>query len=309
MGYCYHNLFLQPLSPPASFSSTARWSTGLDPSGPSVSACLIDLYARKCDLKKAKCVMEEMSFHANEVMWSSFFSSCKEYGNVEFGREAAYKLFELEPYSLVPYFILVDIYGGASLWNEVQNLRKMMNENGVRKYLLGVNSWFCTLLNAYNDFVSDERVVWVDIEGIPLHVWSRETFAKIGNKWGEALDIEDNFGSSFARKRLCILTKQPESILEKFKVIFKGKVFVARAKELFTWNLSFLEPKESIYTSDDESKHGAKILNDGAQNSDVESDDECNVDGVSEIIFSDNVDECNVDGHGKEMDKHQSEDP
>ncbi|GJX24265.1 hypothetical protein Tco_0228710 [Tanacetum coccineum] len=138
-----------------------------------------------------------------------------------------------------------------------------------------VNSWFCTLLNAYNDFVSDERVVWVDIEGIPLHVWSRETFAKIGNKWGEALDIEDNFGSSFARKRLCILTKQPESILEKFKVIFKGKVFVARAKELFTWNPSFLEPKESVYTSDDESKHGARILNDRAHNSDVESDDEC----------------------------------
>ncbi|GJU35734.1 RNA-directed DNA polymerase, eukaryota [Tanacetum coccineum] len=153
----------------------------------------------------------------------------------------------------------------------------------------GRYSWFCTLLNAYNDFVSDERVVWVDIEGIPLHVWSRETFAKIGNKWGEALDIEDNFGSSFARKRLCILTKQPEFILEKFKVIFKGKVFVARAKELFTWNPSFLKPKESVYTSDDESKHGARILNDGAQNSDVESDDECNVDGRFRDVFSDNV--------------------
>ncbi|GKB82576.1 RNA-directed DNA polymerase, eukaryota [Tanacetum coccineum] len=42
------------------------------------------------------------------------------------------------------------------------------------------------------------EIVWVDIEGIPLHVWSRETFAKIGNKWGEVLDIEDNFDSSFA---------------------------------------------------------------------------------------------------------------
>ncbi|GJT80550.1 RNA-directed DNA polymerase, eukaryota [Tanacetum coccineum] len=190
-------------------------------------------------------------------------------------------------------------------------LIELDNEGSKQKFLdhVGINSWLCTLLNAYNDFVSDERVVWVDIEGILLHVWSRETFAKIGNKWGEALDIEDNFGSSFARKRLCILTKQPESILEKFKVIFKGKVFVARAKELFTWNLSFLEPMESVYTSDDESKHGARILNDGAQNSDVESDDECNVDGVSETVFSDNVDECNVDGHGKETDKQQSEDP
>ncbi|GJT32319.1 hypothetical protein Tco_0922738 [Tanacetum coccineum] len=71
------------------------------------------------------------------VMWSSFFSSCKEYGNVEFGREAAYKLFELERYSLVPYFILVDTYGGASLWNEVQNLRKMMIENGGKGNTVG----------------------------------------------------------------------------------------------------------------------------------------------------------------------------
>ncbi|GJT92323.1 hypothetical protein Tco_1081168 [Tanacetum coccineum] len=113
-----------------------------------------------------------------------------------------------------------------------------------------------------------------------VNSWLLSNVCKFGNKWGcEALDIEDNFGSSFARKRLCILTKQPESILEKFKVIFKGKVFVARAKELFTWN-----PMT------------------------VESDDECNVDGVSETVFSDNVDECNVDGHGKETDKQQSED-
>ncbi|GJY51610.1 replication protein A 70 kDa DNA-binding subunit B [Tanacetum coccineum] len=67
-----------------------------------------------------------------------------------------------------------------------------------------------------------ERVVWVDIEGYPTSCLVREKrLPKMGNKWGEALDIEDNFGSSFARKRLCILTKQPESILEKFKVIFK----------------------------------------------------------------------------------------
>nr|GFA95952.1 RNA-directed DNA polymerase, eukaryota, nucleotide-binding alpha-beta plait domain protein [Tanacetum cinerariifolium] len=34
---------------------------------------------------------------------------------------------------------------------------------------------------ASNDFVSDERIVWVDIEGVPLHAWSRETFSRIGD--------------------------------------------------------------------------------------------------------------------------------
>ncbi|GJT98183.1 methyltransferase-like protein 17, mitochondrial [Tanacetum coccineum] len=67
------------------------------------------------------------------------------------------------------------------------------------------------------------------------------------------------------------------------------------------------QAKKSLW--DDESKHGARILNDGAQNSNVESDDECNVDGVSETVFSDNMDKCNVDGHGKETDKQQSVDP
>nr|GEX12968.1 RNA-directed DNA polymerase, eukaryota [Tanacetum cinerariifolium] len=57
----------------------------------------------------------------------------------------------------------------------------------------GVKSWFHVLQNAVNEFVSDERIVWVDIKGIPLNAWSRETFTRIGKKWGEALDIEDNF--------------------------------------------------------------------------------------------------------------------
>nr|GEZ64428.1 RNA-directed DNA polymerase, eukaryota [Tanacetum cinerariifolium] len=68
----------------------------------------------------------------------------------------------------------------------------------------------------------DERIVWVDIEGIPLNVWSRETFMRIGKKWREALDIKDNVDSFLGRKRLCIKTKQPVSILESFKIIFKG---------------------------------------------------------------------------------------
>nr|GEU48925.1 RNA-directed DNA polymerase, eukaryota [Tanacetum cinerariifolium] len=39
-----------------------------------------------------------------------------------------------------------------------------------------VKSWSCVLQNAVHDFVSDERIVWVDIEGIPLNVWSRKVY-------------------------------------------------------------------------------------------------------------------------------------
>ncbi|GJZ80373.1 RNA-directed DNA polymerase, eukaryota [Tanacetum coccineum] len=45
---------------------------------------------------------------------------------------------------------------------------------------IGVKSWFHTIQEACDDFVSDERIVWVDIEGVPLKAWSRETFTRIG---------------------------------------------------------------------------------------------------------------------------------
>nr|GEX65200.1 RNA-directed DNA polymerase, eukaryota [Tanacetum cinerariifolium] len=173
----------------------------------------------------------------------------------------------------------------------------------------GVKSWFHILQNDVHDFVSDERIVWVDIEGIPLNVWSRETFTIIGKKKGEALDIKDNVDSSFGRKRLCIQTKLPLSILESFKVIFKGKVYMVRAKELFTWSLIFLGQKEMEYTSDEDSNVGPQKVPDRSQfckegpNDDRVSD----VEEVSKTIFGDNS--SIPINHIDELEKQQSEDP
>nr|GEZ75374.1 hypothetical protein [Tanacetum cinerariifolium] len=73
---------------------------------------------------------------------------------------------------------------------------------------------------------------------------------------GEVVDIEESVGSSFARKRICVKTSRVDNILETFKVVFKGKIFTVRAKELFTWTLSFLEYKEEGYISEEESALG-----------------------------------------------------
>nr|GEV33892.1 RNA-directed DNA polymerase, eukaryota, reverse transcriptase zinc-binding domain protein [Tanacetum cinerariifolium] len=116
----------------------------------------------------------------------------------------------------------------------------------------GANSWFQIIQEMSQDFVSEDRIAWIDIEGVPLHTWSLETFTRIGRKWGELLNIEDTSVMSFGRKRVCILTKNPVSILESFKIIVKSKVFMVRAKELFTWIPNFAVNKESTYTSDDE---------------------------------------------------------
>ncbi|GKC34836.1 RNA-directed DNA polymerase, eukaryota [Tanacetum coccineum] len=172
---------------------------------------------------------------------------------------------------------------------------------------IGVNSWFQILQDAIHDFVSDERVVWVDIEGVPLNVWTRETFLKIGKKWGETMDIEENLVTSFARKRLCIITKQADNILEKFKITFKGKVYTARAKELFAWTPTFLDHKESGFISDDESFHAEINKSEGMQHGDEELTDDSEVEEVSETFFGDNLSFPNKSAC-KSKEK-QSEDP
>nr|GEY66824.1 RNA-directed DNA polymerase, eukaryota [Tanacetum cinerariifolium] len=68
--------------------------------------------------------------------------------------------------------------GGLWVMMEVKSekiKRKMLQHTGV-------NSWFHDLLAATHDLVINERIVWVDIEGLPLNLWSSASFSKIGQK-------------------------------------------------------------------------------------------------------------------------------
>nr|GEW38823.1 hypothetical protein [Tanacetum cinerariifolium] len=70
----------------------------------------------------------------------------------------------------------------------------LASDKSKNKLLLhkGVLSWFDVLKAATNDFVSSERIVWVDIEGIPLYLWLNATFSKISKKWGDVVDIKES---------------------------------------------------------------------------------------------------------------------
>ncbi|GKB86954.1 hypothetical protein Tco_0959226 [Tanacetum coccineum] len=85
-------------------------------------------------------------------------------------------------------------------------------------------------------------------------LWSKNTFKKIASKWGEILDTEDQEEDGFYTKRLCIYSKLGNNIYENFKVIFRGKVFVLRAKEIPGWVPEFADE----FDDDDESEEGSK---------------------------------------------------
>nr|GEZ43139.1 RNA-directed DNA polymerase, eukaryota [Tanacetum cinerariifolium] len=156
-------------------------------------------------------------------------------------------------------FVISNISYMGGLWVLIELENVEMQKEFLQH--VGVNSWFQTLHLVTSDFVSTERIVWVDVEGIPLKLWSLATFKKIGNKWGDVMEIEEATGLTYARKRLCIKTKLADNILESFKITFKGKSYWVRAKELFTWSPCILEHKDEGM-SDDEKEDNLDFLND-----------------------------------------------
>ncbi|GJW11629.1 hypothetical protein Tco_1577456 [Tanacetum coccineum] len=67
---------------------------------------------------------------------------------------------------------------------------------------VGVASLVNAILVCQSDFAAKERIVWVDIEGVPLNAWTRSTFQNISSKWGELVELEDGYDDLFARKHI-----------------------------------------------------------------------------------------------------------
>ncbi|GKA78770.1 hypothetical protein Tco_0785307 [Tanacetum coccineum] len=111
---------------------------------------------------------------------------------------------------------------------------------------IGVGPWFTTLNHANPKFISDKRIVWVGIEGIPLHARTMNTYKKIGLKWGDVMSMEDPVDSGLYQKRLCVKMEEASIIFESFKVIVQGKVYWVRAKEV---NGGILQRLEALVAS------------------------------------------------------------
>ncbi|GJR11897.1 RNA-directed DNA polymerase, eukaryota [Tanacetum coccineum] len=189
-------------------------------------------------------------------------------------------------------------------FSSLPNLNKILNEEGftdiIIRYLggfwvllqfpskpsldnfkqhVGANSWFSTTQQASNSFVVDERVAWLDIEGVPLCAWSQNTFNRIASTWGSLLYDEDIKSHHFHRKRLCIKTTFQGTIPDSLKIIYKGKLFLIRVKELSGWAPSFTEESDSV--EDDESVNSQYASPLKEENIENHSDDE----EVPETVF------------------------
>ncbi|XP_075675166.1 putative pentatricopeptide repeat-containing protein At3g23330 [Castanea sativa] len=109
---------------------------GLDP-GPEHYSCLIDLLCRAGQLDRAFRLVNEMVHKGHGScsvsMWGALLSACKDCGNIELGKLAAQRAIDLDPQNVGVYIMLSNLYAKLGMWDEIEQLRELMKERGLKK--------------------------------------------------------------------------------------------------------------------------------------------------------------------------------
>lgn len=95
--------------------------------------CMVDLYGRAKLLREALEVIEAMPFAPNAIIWGSLMAACQVHGETELGEFAAKQVLKLEPDHDGALVVLSNIYAKERRWENVGEVRKLMNEMGISK--------------------------------------------------------------------------------------------------------------------------------------------------------------------------------
>ncbi|KAM7463210.1 hypothetical protein LguiA_031331 [Lonicera macranthoides] len=105
---------------------------GIDP-GMEHFGCMVDLLGRAGLLEEARKLVYDMPMNPDVGVLGALLGACRIHGNLELGEEIGNKVIELEPRNSGRYVLLANIYANAAKWEDVANVRKLMNDRGVKK--------------------------------------------------------------------------------------------------------------------------------------------------------------------------------
>ncbi|KAK4487573.1 hypothetical protein RD792_005779 [Penstemon davidsonii] len=128
--------------------------------------CLVDLLGRAGLLEEAKNVIDNMPMSADVGVLGALLGACRIHGNVEMGEEIGRKVIELEPNNSGRYVLLANLYAKAGRFEDVANIRKLMNDRGVKK---GAGFSMIELEGNVSEFIAGGR----------NHLQAKEIYAKV----------------------------------------------------------------------------------------------------------------------------------
>ncbi|XP_041000046.1 pentatricopeptide repeat-containing protein At5g66520-like [Juglans microcarpa x Juglans regia] len=128
--------------------------------------CMVDILGRAGMLEEARKLINDMPMSPDASVLGALFGACKIHGNVKLGEEVGKRVIELEPNNSGRYVLLANLYANAGRWEDVANVRKLMNDRGVKK-VPGVS--MIELEGVLNEFIAGERA----------HPQAAEIYAKV----------------------------------------------------------------------------------------------------------------------------------
>ncbi|KAM1403327.1 hypothetical protein ACFX2I_011947 [Malus domestica] len=95
--------------------------------------CMVDLLGRAGRLEEARKLINEMPMSPDVGVLGALLGACKIHGNVELGEEIGRRVIKLEAENSGRYVLLANLYANADRWEDVANVRRLMNDRGVKK--------------------------------------------------------------------------------------------------------------------------------------------------------------------------------
>ncbi|XVF63637.1 hypothetical protein PTKIN_Ptkin09bG0102600 [Pterospermum kingtungense] len=96
-------------------------------------SCMVNLLGRSGKVEEAYAMIKQMPFEPDACVWGALLGSCRLHNNVGIGEIAASNLFELEPSNPGNYILLSNIYASKAMWKEVDAVRDVMRNRGMKK--------------------------------------------------------------------------------------------------------------------------------------------------------------------------------
>nr|GEY44679.1 nucleotide-binding alpha-beta plait domain-containing protein [Tanacetum cinerariifolium] len=119
------------------------------------------------------------------------------------------------------------LLGKVKKFASLTNLKVVLDDETKKRFQfnLAMGSWFSQIIQAHNDFVIDERVIWVEVEGVPC---------------SGGLEIH-----------LAVSHLDGTVVFDSFKMVYRGMTCWVRAIEVPGWVPDFKEDGEEGYDVND----------------------------------------------------------
>ncbi|XP_059068822.1 pentatricopeptide repeat-containing protein At4g30700 [Cryptomeria japonica] len=95
--------------------------------------CMVDLLSRAGYLEDTLRFIIKMPVKPVVVVWVCFLGACRSHMNIGLGVFTAMLLFDLDPKNTATYVLLSNMYAEVGRWGEVQMLRRLMKDKGIKK--------------------------------------------------------------------------------------------------------------------------------------------------------------------------------